>query len=92
MTMTSLTEQKIRDHRRNAALHEEFARAADEDGKVYMGELYRNISRGHLQAVERLEGMLKKMRDDDKSSRGATVPQSANVLDLGRGCVTDRQA
>lgn len=91
MTMTSLTEQKIRDHTRNAALHEGFARAADEDGKIYMGELYRNIAQGHLNAVQRLEGMLKKLRDDD-SLNYAIVAQSANVLDLGRGVVTDREA
>lgn len=91
MTMTSLTEQKIRDHRRNALLQEDFARQADDDGKVYMGELYRNIAQGHLNAVERLEGMLKKLRADD-SSRSFIGTQSANVLDLGRGVVADRQA
>lgn len=84
MTMTSLTEQKLRDHRRNAAIHEEFARTADEDGKYYMGDLYRNIVKGHLTACQRLEDALKKLRDGD-SFGVATTASSANVLDLGRG-------
>jgi uncharacterized protein YbaP (TraB family) len=82
MTMTSFTESRIRDHRRNAAMQEEFASAAEQDGKVYMATLYRNIATGHLSACERLEEQLKKMQ--------ATSPPPAsgdNLLDLGRGSI-----
>jgi hypothetical protein len=79
MTITSITEARIRDHQRNALLHEEFARTAEEDGKCYMASLYRNICQGHMSACERLEEQLKKML--------ATSPSPAsgdNLLDIGR--------
>jgi hypothetical protein len=87
MTITSLTEQKLRDHRRNIAIHEEFARTADEDGKIYMSALYRNIAQGHLTACQRLEDKLKKLRDDGRPVH-ATAARSASVLDIGREAVS----
>jgi hypothetical protein len=76
MTIISLTEARIRDHRRNAELHQEFASAAEEDGKLCMALLYRNICEGHLKASERLEATLKTLQSGD------------NLLDRGRDSIT----
>lgn len=77
MTLISITEAKIRDHRRNADLYEKFAVQAEEDGKFCMGILYRRIVTGHMVAADSLEGQLQKMRGDAGNN---VATQSANPI------------
>lgn len=58
MTIASLTEGKIQTHRAEALKCDEFADAADGEGKVYMAALYRSKASGHRTCIESLQDLL----------------------------------
>ena len=73
MTITSITEARIRDHRRNAKLFLVFAALAEQDGKVCMATLYRTAATGHENAADRLESHVMTVLDLGRGSLDATV-------------------
>jgi rubrerythrin len=58
MTIASLTEGKIRNHRASALIYDEFAAAAENEGKVHMAMLYRTVASGHRARIESLQDLL----------------------------------
>jgi rubrerythrin len=73
MTMTSITEARIRDHRRNAKLFLDFAALADEDGKVCMATLYRTAAESHTRVADRLESQINNVLDSGRGVLTATA-------------------
>lgn len=73
MTMTSITEARIRDHRRNAKTFLDFAELAEQDGKVCMATLYRTAAVGHENAADRLESHVSNVLDVGRGSLSATT-------------------
>jgi rubrerythrin len=87
MTIISITESQIRDHKRNAELYMEFSKTALEEGKICMATMYKRLAMGHAHAVDRLERNLKKMRGTEPLPKN-TAQTGDNLLDLGRDSLT----
>lgn len=81
MTIASLTEGKIRVHQANALIYDEFADAADGEGKVHMAALYRQLASGHRARIESLQDLLGQTDSEH-------IPVVRSMFERGREVLT----